>query len=60
MPHRFVELAQEIDRLQVLVATMAVGQFDLGPAAAFSVVYFLFILLFCWLFYTSVVRQDES
>ena len=42
------------------LATMAVGQFDLGPAAAFSVIYFLFILLFCWLFYTSVVRRDES
>ena len=42
------------------LATMAVGQFDLGPAAAFSVIYFLFILLFCWLFYTSVVRQDDA
>jgi glycerol transport system permease protein len=42
------------------LATMAVGQFDLGPAAAFSVIYFLFILLFCWLFYSSVVARDES
>ncbi|MDA0680847.1 MAG: sugar ABC transporter permease [Proteobacteria bacterium] len=42
------------------LATMAVGQFDLGPAAAFSVIYFLFILLFCWLFYTTVVKRDES
>ena len=42
------------------LATMAVGQFDLGPAAAFSVIYFLFILLFCWLFYTSVVRTDDE
>lgn len=41
------------------LATMAVGQFDLGPAAAFSVLYFLFILLFCWLFYTMVMRNDE-
>jgi glycerol transport system permease protein len=39
---------------------MAVGQFDLGPAAAFSVIYFLFILLFCWLFYTSVVRRSDD
>ncbi len=46
--------------LSQYLATMAVGQFDLGPAAAFSVIYFLFILLFCWLFYTSVVRQDET
>lgn len=44
------------------LATMAVGQFDLGPAAAFSVIYFLFILLFCWLFYSSVVGNlsDEA
>ena len=42
------------------LATMAVGQFDLGPAAAFSVIYFLFILLLCWLFYTSVVRRDDA
>jgi len=42
------------------LATMAVGQFDLGPASAFSVIYFLFILLLCWLFYTSVVRRDET
>ncbi len=42
------------------LATMAVGQFDLGPAAAFSVIYFLFILLFCWLFYSSVMPRDEG
>lgn len=46
--------------LSQYLTTMAVGQFDLGPAAAFSVIYFLFILLFCWLFYTSVMRGDES
>ncbi len=31
---------------------------DLGPAAAFSVLYFLLILLLCWLFYTSVMKRD--
>ena len=41
------------------LATMAVGQFDLGPAAAFSVIYFLFILLFCWFFYTMVMRESD-
>jgi len=45
--------------LSQYLATMAVGQFDLGPAAAFSVVYFLFILLFCWLFYSLVVSRDD-
>tara|TARA_S200000501_G_C20831006_1_gene747246 strand:+ start:989 stop:1852 length:864 start_codon:yes stop_codon:yes gene_type:complete len=41
------------------LATMAVGQFDLGPAAAFSVIYFLFILLFCWFFYTIVMSESD-
>ena len=30
----------------------AVGQFDLGPAAAFSLVYFLIILLICFVLYS--------
>ena len=41
------------------LTTMAVGQFDLGPAAAFSVLYFLVILLLCWLFYTTVMRSED-
>ncbi len=45
--------------LSQYLATLAVGQFDLGPAAAFSVVYFLLILLLCWLFYSSVVQRDD-
>ncbi len=36
------------------LTTMAVGQFDLGPAAAFSLVYFLIILLFSYVFYTVI------
>ena len=44
--------------LSLYLATMAVGQFDLGPAAAFSVIYFLFILLFCWIFYNSVMLDN--
>lgn len=27
---------------------------DLGPAAAFSIIYFLIVLLFCWLFYQAL------
>ncbi|MEM7218042.1 MAG: sugar ABC transporter permease [Pseudomonadota bacterium] len=38
------------------LATMAVGQFDLGPAAAFSILYFLLILVLCFVFYSVVVR----
>ena len=45
--------------LSQYLATKAVGQFDLGPAAAFSVIYFLIILLLCWIFYTSVVRRER-
>jgi len=45
--------------LSQFLATLAVGQFDLGPAAAFSLVYFLFVLLFCYVFYTAVMRPRE-
>jgi glycerol transport system permease protein len=45
----------------------AVGQFDLGPAAAFSLIYFLIILLLCFILYnwmqqvgTGSERQDGS
>jgi len=48
--------------LSQYLTSMAVGQFDLGPAAAFSVLYFLVVLLLCWLFYTSVIagKGDEG
>jgi len=42
--------------LSQTLARLAVGQFDLGPAAAFSLIYFLIILLFCWLFYTTMMQ----
>jgi glycerol transport system permease protein len=34
----------------------AVGQLDLGPAAAFSLIYFLIILLFCFVLYNWMQR----
>lgn len=40
--------------LSIYLVKIAVGQFDLGPAAAFSLIYFLIILLFCWLFYNAL------
>ncbi|MGK9165907.1 sugar ABC transporter permease [Inquilinus limosus] len=46
-------LSQELTR-------MAVGQFDLGPAAAFSIIYFLIILLFSWLFYTVITNIGKA
>ncbi|MDX6805729.1 sugar ABC transporter permease [Terrihabitans rhizophilus] len=45
--------------LSIDLVKMALGQFDLGPAAAMSIVYFLIILLFSWIFYT-VMNRDES
>ena len=35
----------------------AVGQFDLGPAAAFSLIYFLIILLLCFILYNWMQRM---
>ena len=46
--------------LSQYLTSMAVGQFDLGPAAAFSVLYFLVVLLLCWLFYTSVIATRDG
>jgi glycerol transport system permease protein len=37
---------------------MAIGQFDLGPAAAMSLIYFLIILAFSWVFYAVMTRND--
>ncbi|MFS2156977.1 carbohydrate ABC transporter permease [Pseudomonas sp. Pseusp122] len=46
--------------LSQTLTTMALGQFDLGPAAAFSLVYFLIILLVSWLFYTAMTHSDKN
>jgi glycerol transport system permease protein len=40
--------------LSQYLTTLAVGQFDVGKAAAFSLIYFLIILLFCFVFYTII------
>jgi glycerol transport system permease protein len=37
----------------------AVGQFDLGPAAAFSLVYFLIILLLCFVLYNFMKDPQQ-
>ena len=42
--------------LSIHLVKIAVGQFDLGPAAAFSIIYFLIVLLFSWLFYQALLR----
>ena len=45
--------------LSIDLVKMAIGQFDLGPAAAFSLIYFLVILLISWVFYTVMTAQRE-
>ncbi|WP_346829693.1 sugar ABC transporter permease [Pseudomonas abietaniphila] len=46
--------------LSQTLTTMALGQFDLGPAAAFSLVYFLIILLVSWVFYTAMTHGEKN
>jgi glycerol transport system permease protein len=44
--------------LSIDLVKTALGQFDLGPAAAMSLIYFLIILLLSWLFYTLMTRDE--
>ena len=46
--------------LSIDLVKMAIGQFDLGPAAAFSIMYFLVILLVSWVFYTVMTNLDRE
>ncbi|TMA08498.1 MAG: sugar ABC transporter permease, partial [Deltaproteobacteria bacterium] len=45
--------------LSIDLVKVALGQFDLGPAAAMSLIYFLIVLLLSWIFYT-VMTKDEA
>ena len=45
--------------LSIDLVKMALGQFDLGPAAAFSIMYFLVILAVSWVFYTVMTNLDK-
>ncbi len=46
--------------MSIDLVKMAIGQFDLGPAAAMSLVYFLIILLLSWVFYTVMSNIGEE
>lgn len=46
--------------LSIDLVKMAIGQFDLGPAAAMSLVYFLIILLLSWVFYTVMTNYGAD
>src|SRR5215813_9443068 len=45
--------------LSIDLVKIALGQFDLGPAAAMSIIYFLIILLLSWIFYVVMTRDEE-
>jgi glycerol transport system permease protein len=46
--------------LSQALTKMAIGQFDIGPAAAFSLIYYLIVLLVCYLFFTIINLQDKA
>ena len=46
--------------LSIDLFKVALGQFDLGPAGAMSIIYFLIILLLSWVFYTLMMRNEAK
>jgi len=44
--------------LSIDLVKVALGQFDLGPAAAMSLIYFLIVLAVSWVFYTLMTRGE--
>ena len=46
--------------LSIDLVKIALGQFDLGPAAAMSLIYFAITLLVSWLFYTLMTKDNAK
>ena len=46
--------------LSIDLVKVALGQFDLGPAAAMSIIYFLVVLLLCWVLYTLMMHNETN
>ncbi len=46
--------------LSIDLVKLALGQFDLGKAAAMSLVYNLITLLVCWVFFTALTQIDAG
>ena len=46
--------------LSIDLVKAAIGEFNLGIAAAMSILYFLVTLLVCWVFYTLMMRGEED
>ncbi|MDX1608750.1 MAG: sugar ABC transporter permease [Halofilum sp. (in: g-proteobacteria)] len=44
--------------LSIDLVKMALGQFDLGPAAAMSLIYFMIVLLISWVFYKLMMQHE--
>jgi glycerol transport system permease protein len=44
--------------LSIDLVIIALGQFDLGQAAAMSLIYFLMVLAMSWVFYTVMTRDE--
>jgi glycerol transport system permease protein len=46
--------------LSIDLVKIALGQFDLGPAAAMSLIYFVITLLVSWVFYTAMTHGEKD
>jgi glycerol transport system permease protein len=46
--------------LSIDLVKAALGEFNLGSAAAMSIIYFLMTLLVCWLFYTLTMQGEKK
>jgi len=46
--------------LSIDLVKVALGQFDLGPAAAMSLIYFAITLLVSWALYTAMTKDDQN
>ena len=46
--------------LSIDLVKIALGQFDLGPAGAMSLIYFIITLLVSWIFYTVMTRDEPK
>lgn len=46
--------------LSIDLVKVALGQFDLGPAAAMSLIYFIITLAVSWVFYTVMTRGEKD
>jgi glycerol transport system permease protein len=46
--------------ISIELVKLALGQFDLGKAAAMSMVYMLIIIIVCWVFFTVMTHAGQE